>query len=70
MEALLPQITRHLHGKLQCASPNVRERSPPGEPPPQSERDYSSDTKLGNRAGVVKPIEITDRVILVCHHLI
>jgi hypothetical protein len=34
-----------------------------------SERDDSSDTMLGNRAPVSKPIEITDRGILVCHHL-
>jgi hypothetical protein len=28
---------------------------------------YSSDTMPGNRARVSKPIEITDRGILVCH---
>jgi hypothetical protein len=39
----------------------------PGEAPPQSERDYSSDTRLGNRARVSNPIEITARDILVCH---
>src|SRR4030095_4389984 len=33
----------------------------------QRERDYASDTRLGNRARVSKPIEITDRGILVCH---
>jgi hypothetical protein len=36
-------------------------------PPPQSERDDSSDTLLGNRARVLKPIEITDRGILGYH---
>jgi len=33
----------------------------------ESERDNSSDTMLGNPARVSKPIEVTDRGILVCH---
>ena len=36
----------------------------------QTERDYSSDTRLGNQARVSKPIEITDRGIFVCHRLV
>ena len=33
----------------------------------QGERDESSDSRAGNRERVSKPIEITDRGILVCH---
>ena len=47
---------------------SVRVISAAGEPP-QSERDYSSDTMPGNRARVSKPIEIIDRGILVGHRL-
>ncbi len=39
----------------------------PDRGPPQRERDYASDTRLGNRARVSKPIEITDRGVFVCH---
>ena len=39
----------------------------PDRGPPQRERDYASDTRLGNRARVSKPIEITARGVFVCH---
>ena len=39
----------------------------PDQAPRQSAGDDSLDAGLGNRARVSKPIEITDRGILVCH---
>jgi hypothetical protein len=61
MEALLPQITRR---PLRKIAMRFSERTREQLSSPQSERDYSSDTTLGNRARVSKPIEITDRVFL------
>jgi hypothetical protein len=50
---------------LRCAFPNVRASDLSRRAPPQSERDYASDTRLENQARVSKPIEITDRGVLV-----
>src|SRR4030095_6924794 len=44
----------------------ARAISPDGAPR-QSAGDDSSDTLLGNRVPVSKPIEITDRGVFVCH---
>ena len=53
------RLPANLHRKLQCVSPNVRASNSPVGAPPQSERDDSSDTLLGNRVPVSKPIRIT-----------
>ncbi len=68
MEALLLQITRQPSRKIAILFSGTCKRAiSPDRGPPQRERDYASDTRLGNRARVSKPIEITDRGILVCH---
>ena len=62
------RLPANLHGKLHYSSPErARERSRLARHDHESECDYSSDTRLGNRARVSKPIEITDRGILVRH---
>jgi hypothetical protein len=68
MEALVPQRTpRTFTENCNALLWNVQATTSPDGAPPQSERDDSADTLIGNRAPVSKPIEITDRAILVCH---
>ena len=62
MEALLPQSTRQPSRKIAMLFSGTWKRATfPDGTTPQSERDDSSDTPLGNRAHISKPIEITDR---------
>ena len=68
MGALLPQITRQPPRKIAMLfSGTCKRATSPDGATPQSERDNSSDTRLGNRARVSKPIEIAERGVLVCH---
>ena len=62
MEALLPQITRQPSRKIAMLfSGTCKRATSPDGATPQSERVDSSDTPLGNRAHISKPIEITNR---------
>jgi len=62
MEALLPRITRQPSRKIAVLfSGTCKRATSPDGALSQSERDDSSDTPLGNRAHISKPIEITAR---------
>ena len=68
MEALLPQISRQPSREIAMLFSGTCKRAiSPDQAPRQSAGDDSSDTLLGNRVPVSKPIEVTDRGILVCH---
>jgi hypothetical protein len=68
MDELLPQITRQPSRKIAMLFSETYKRAISLDgAPPESERDNSSDTLLGNQARVSKPIEITDQGVFVGH---
>ena len=70
METLRPQITHRPSRKIAMLFSGTCKRAISLDgAPPQSERD-NSDTGPGNQAHISKPIEITDRGILIRRQLV